>query len=137
MKELVLDTSVAVAWYLPEDFSAAARRWQQSLLTEQIALFAPSLHFWEFANVLRSYVSRREIDEALATEIYELHLEAPIAAVEPERASVLSAAFEYRATAYDAVYIAICLEHDLALLTAEKSTTPWVVKLAHRAELVR
>ena len=137
MKELVLDTSVAVAWYLPEDFSAAARRWQQSLLAEQIALFAPSLHFWEFANVLRSYVSRREIDEALATEIYELHLEAPIAVVEPERASVLSAAFEYRATAYDAVYIAICLEHDLALLTAKKSTTPWVVKLAHRAELVR
>ena len=137
MKELVLDTSVAVAWYLPEDFSAAARTWQQSLLAEQIALFAPSLHFWEFANVLRSYVSRREIDEALATEIYELHLEAPIAAVEPERASVLSAAFEYRATAYDAVYIAICLERDLALLTAEKSTTPWVVKLAHRAELVR
>jgi len=137
VKELVLDTSVAVAWYLPEDFSAAARTWQQSLLAEQIALFAPSLHFWEFANVLRSYVSRREIDEALATEIYELHLEAPIAAVEPERASVLSAAFEYRATAYDAVYIAICLERDLALLTAEKSTTPWVVKLAHRAELVR
>lgn len=29
MSTFVLDTSVAVAWYLPEDFAPAARLWQQ------------------------------------------------------------------------------------------------------------
>jgi len=43
MKSLVLDTNVAVAWYLPEDFSAAARRWQSRLLDNEVRLVVPSL----------------------------------------------------------------------------------------------
>jgi predicted nucleic acid-binding protein len=137
MKALVLDASVAMAWYLPESFSTAARRWQRLMLEGQIELVVPSLHYWEVANVLRTYVVRGEIDAALATEIYALHLEAPLTVKEPDRAEVLAAALRYTSTAYDAVYIALALGSDPSLLTAERTTTPWVVKLGRRIKSVR
>jgi predicted nucleic acid-binding protein len=137
MSTYVLDTSVAVAWYLPEDFSPAAKRWRDRMLDGHDSLLVPSLHYWELGNVLRTYVRRGELEAALAAEIYALHLDAPLETTEPDRASVLDTALRYEATMYDAVYIALALERDTGLLTAERTTRPWVVKLGRRAERVR
>jgi len=133
----VLDTSVAVAWYLEEVFSASARAWQERLLTGKVVLVVPSLHYWEFANVLRTLVHCRELREDLAREIYELHMDAPLKKAEPEEKSILDIALQYGATAYDAVYISLCLSRDIPLITAEKTTTTWVTKLRDRIEAVR
>jgi predicted nucleic acid-binding protein len=133
----VLDTSVAVAWYLEEVFSASARAWQERLLTGKVVLVVPSLHYWEFANVLRTLVHCRELREDLAREIYELHMDAPLKKAEPEEKSILDIALQYGATAYDAVYISLCLSRDIPLITAEKTTTAWVTKLRDRIESVR
>lgn len=137
MNTYVLDTSVAVGWYLDEAFSDSARTWQEKLLQGKITLLVPLLHYWEFANVLRTLVQRRELSEPLAREIYELHLEAPLERAEPDERKVLDVAFEYGATAYDAVYITLSLSRNVPLITAEKTTTPWVVKLRDRIEPVR
>ncbi|MBI5583479.1 MAG: type II toxin-antitoxin system VapC family toxin [Deltaproteobacteria bacterium] len=137
MNTFVLDTSVAVAWYLDEVFSPAARLWQDRMLSGKAQLIVPSLHFWEFANILRILVWRRELDADLGREILELHLEAPLEEGEPDRKTVLDTALEYRTTAYDAVFISLCLSRDVPLITAEKTTTAWVVKLADRIEAVR
>jgi predicted nucleic acid-binding protein len=136
VRSLVLDTSVAIAWYLPETFRAAARVWQSRLLDGRVRLVVPGLHYWEFGNVLRTYVMRSELEVDLAQQIWGLHLEAPLEVVEPERAEVFATALEYGATVYDAVYIALGLSLDLTLLTAERTTTPWVVKLGRRVESV-
>ncbi len=47
MNAAVLDTSVAIAWYLQEVFATSARHWQAKLLSQELTLFVPSLHFWE------------------------------------------------------------------------------------------
>jgi predicted nucleic acid-binding protein len=133
----VLDTSVAVAWYLDEAFSTSARVWLERLMTGKIVLVVPSLHYWEFANVLRTLVQRRELTEDLAREIYDLHMDARLEREEPEEKSVLDIALQYGATAYDAVYISLSLSRDIQLITAEKTTTPWVKKLRNRIEAVR
>jgi predicted nucleic acid-binding protein len=137
MNTYVLDTSVAVAWYLDEVFSPSARIWQDRLLSGKAILVVPSLHYWEFANVLRTLVQRRELSEDLALEIFELHLEAPLEQTEPEKKAVMKRALEYGATAYDAVYISLCLAEGFPLITAEKTTTAWVAKLRDRIEAVR
>jgi len=72
----------------------------------------------------------------MAAEIYELHLDAPLEIAEPERALVLDTALDYESTMYDAVYIALCLTLDAPLVTAERTTTPWVVKLKDRIRSV-
>lgn len=137
MNAYVLDTSVAIAWYLEEVFSASAREWQERLLAGKVVLIVPSLHYWEFANVLRTLVQRRELPGPIAREIYELHMDAPLEKAEPEERSILDIALQYGATAYDAVYISLCLSRDIPLITAEKTTTSWVTKLRNRIETVR
>jgi predicted nucleic acid-binding protein len=132
----VLDTCVAVAWYVEEVFSTSARLWQERLLTGKVVLVVPLLHYWEFANVLRTLVHRCELPEELAREIYELHMDAPLDRGEPEEKSVLDTALQYNATAYDAVYISL-FSRNIPLITAEKTTTPWVTKLRDRIESVR
>lgn len=136
MSRFVLDASVAVAWYLPEAFSSAARLWQRRMLGGELSFAVPSLHYWEVGNVLRTYVRRAELDAATAEEIFRLHLEAPLRPAEPERDNILRRALQYQATTYDAVYIELALSLDAPLVTAERSTTSWVTKLGRHARSV-
>jgi predicted nucleic acid-binding protein len=130
-RTFVLDTSVAIAWYLPETFSTEAREWQKNLLKNTVALLVPRhLHYLEFSNVLRTHVRRGEIDRDLAREIYALHLEAPLREIDIAMADVLETALEFESTTYDATYISLSLTQGAPIVTAERSTTPWVVKLA-------
>lgn len=137
MSTYVVDTSVTVAWYVEQSFSRAAREWQDRLLGGKVRLLAPGLHYWEFANVLRTLVLRRELTDGLARDIFDLHLDAPIEAAEPDRRAVLSAALEYGAAAYDAVFIAVAVSSEIPLITAERTTTRWVAKLGKLVEPVR
>lgn len=134
MNTLVLDASVAVAWYLPETFQAAAREWQQKVLEGSVSLVVPDLHFWEVGNVLRTYVRRGELGPGLAAEIYGAHLEAPLDVLEPERSGVLETALEMDCTVYDAVYVALARFLEVKLLTAERKTRPWVVRLGDQVQ---
>lgn len=137
MKTYVLDTSVAAAWYLPERFAVAARRWQKRLVENRVRLLVPSLHFWELGHVLRTYVRRGELESGLAQEVFALHLDAPLEVAEPERSEVLTTALEMDATMYDAVFIALARGQGVPLLTAERKTTPWVIRLGKLVEPVR
>jgi len=106
------------------------------MLKGEANLCVPSLHFWEFGNVLRTYVRRGELERSIAQEIYQLHLESPLVPMEPDQHKTLECAFDYDATMYDAVYIALCRSLDVPLITAEKTTRPWVVKLGDNVRVV-
>jgi len=133
---VVVDTSVTLAWYLEESFSLPARDWQQRILDGHVRTMVPGLHYLEFANALRTYVSRRELTGEQAETIFALHLDAPLEVVEPPRATLLSVALAFGATAYDAAFISLAQAHDCPLVTAERTTTPWVVKLGKLAVTV-
>ncbi len=137
MNLFVVDTSVTLAWYLSEEFSPSARSWQDRLLNGKARLLVPSLHYWEFENALRTLVARRVIDPGAALDIVDLHLDAPLEVAEPDRREVFRLALEYEATVYDAVFIGLALARDVPLVTAERTTTRWVTKLADRIEPVR
>ena len=132
MTSYVLDTSVAIAWYLPEVFTDAARTWQSKLMNGEVTFHVPTLHYWEIANVLRSHVRRGQINLDLATDIWGVHLDAALQTTDPEVDEVFATAVEHDATAYDAVYIALAIQLDLRLLTAERASTAWFKKLGQR-----
>lgn len=137
MTRCVLDTSVAVAWYLPEEFSESAISWQDRMLEDEVRLVVPRLHFWELGNVLRTYVRRAELDADTAREIFSVHLAAPLEIEEPPREGVLKTSLDYGATVYDAVFIRLSLDLRIPLLTAERTTTPWVSRLGGGALTIR
>jgi predicted nucleic acid-binding protein len=104
------------------------------MLERRVRLLVPSLHYWEVGNVLRTYVRRGELSRSDAEEIHAVHLEAPLEVAEPDRSDVLHTALDYGATVYDAVYLTLSLSLNAPLVTAERSTTPWVLRLG---DLVR
>jgi predicted nucleic acid-binding protein len=130
---VVLDTSVAFAWYLNESFSQVARQWQERILSGTVHAMVPQLHYEEFASVLRTCIRRGELQAELAEDIFSLHLDAPLDTVETPRQALLATALRFDCTAYDGVYISLAETYECPLLTAERSTTPWVVKLGARA----
>jgi predicted nucleic acid-binding protein len=118
MKKVVVDTSVAVKWFVPEVHSDAAVR----LLEPEIVLCAPGLIGPELANTLwkktrRGEISRREADEILAA-FDNLPLE-----IVPTK-FLLPAAFEIAATldrtVYDGVYVALAVAQECSLFTANR-----------------
>lgn len=137
MIKRVLDTSVACAWYLPESFAASARAWQRKMVEGEVQLLVPGLHALEFGNFLRTYVGRGELATDLAKEIYSTHLQAPLQWEEPVRSTLLDLAMTYETTTYDATYISLALHFKAPLLTAGRTTTPWVVKLGKLVDVVR
>lgn len=103
----------------------------------EVQFLVPGLHVLEFGNVLRTYVRRGELAADLAREIYSTHLQAPLQWEEPVRSTLLDLAMTYQATTYDAAYISLAVHYKVPLLTAERTTTPWVVKLGKLVDVVR
>jgi predicted nucleic acid-binding protein len=74
---------------------------------------------------------------SLAEDVYAIHLEAPLDTVSPPNDALLATALTFRTTVYDAAFIALSLTYDCPLVTAERTTTPWVTKLGDKALVVR
>jgi predicted nucleic acid-binding protein len=115
---LVVDSSVAVKWFVPEQHSEAAAR----LLDEGIELVAPDLLYAEFANVLWKKVRRSEIDAAEAALVLRALEDVPLESV-PSRdlaGPALRIALETGRTAYDSLYVALAEMYECSLVTGDE-----------------
>jgi len=133
MNRMVLDTSVAIAWYFDESFSRNARLWLKRFQEEEVDFVVPDLHFIEFGNVLRTFTKRESISSKVAQFIHEAHLQSLLSRKNPDESALLETALEYNATVYDASFIQLALEEQIPLLTAERRTREWVRKLGNLA----
>ncbi len=115
---LVVDTSVAVKWYIPEPGSAAAVR----LLAGEDLLLAPDLLGPELGNVLWKKVRRGELTPREAGECAIAFVElCPVSmlASAPYLPAALEIALRYGRTVYDALYLALALERGARYVTAD------------------
>jgi predicted nucleic acid-binding protein len=113
----VVDASVAIKWFLPENHSDAAFR----LLAQQHTLSAPDLIFSEFSNVLWKRIRKNEISKSEADSTLEgllaLHLQ-----VQPSQSLIplaLEIACRVNRTVYDSLYLAAAIGLPSLLVTAD------------------
>lgn len=118
MTPLVVDSSVAVKWFVPEALSEVAAR----LLEPGYDLTAPDLLVPEFGNVLWKKMRRNEIRRHEALEIVAALGEVPLTIVGSAAlvAPALEIAAAYGRTVYDALYVALAVARDCALVTADE-----------------
>lgn len=125
MKPTVIDASVAVKWFIPESASTEAMKF----LHGRYRLAAPELVYIEVANVLwklhqRSVLSR---DETLS--LVEDLLSLPLMIHDSK--TILGAALEIatatQRTVYDSLYLALAIELDGIVITADER---WVNALS-------
>lgn len=120
----VVDASVAVKWIVPEEHEAAA----EAVLGEDVERIAPEFLLVETANVLRTKLSRGQIDAQQARGGLGL-VTAAISTFVADR-ELAGRAFEIAAdmghSVYDCLYLACAERADAHVITADR-------RLAERA----
>lgn len=118
-RRLVVDSSVAAKWLLPEADSDAAAR---LLEDDDVAFHVPELFDAELGNVLWKRVQRRELSTADAAETVALVNRIP--ATRHTHADLLEHAFalavELSISVYDALYVSLALVLDAPLVTSDQ-----------------
>ncbi|MGD0886789.1 MAG: type II toxin-antitoxin system VapC family toxin [Thermodesulfovibrionales bacterium] len=118
MKRFVVDASIAIQWYLPEDYSEYAER----LLSPEIELLIPDLLFSELANIVWKQVIRHDYARQKASTILETLEAVPFQIWSAK--SLMSHAFAIacltKRTFYDSLYVALAENTACKMVTADR-----------------
>jgi len=118
--EIVLDASVILKWFLPEDKSSEAKFLREKHLKNEITICLPQLLVFEIANAL---VNKNELllsDINLAIEILFFTNPKFFDCVEELIQETAKIARKYKITVYDASYIALARALSCKFITADK-----------------
>ena len=125
---IVLDASVTMAWFFPDEATGFTEALLESLGTRQV--WVPALWVAECANVLQSAARRGRLLPGRRVEIAQELAELPVT-VDAELPSVVPLdrlAATHSLSAYDATYLELAQRRKLPLATLDRS-----LQLAARA----
>jgi predicted nucleic acid-binding protein len=119
-REALLDTSVAVKWFVPEEDSEKALSLRRAQEDRELQLYAPEVLLMELANALRysSEFSAGEIIEALETPFELRILLIPFSLDALNLAVTLS--IEHDLAVYDAYFLALAQAMEIPLITVDR-----------------
>lgn len=119
----VIDSSMALAWALPDEMSEEAERFLSRMLTGNI-FWVPALWWYEIANALLMAQRRKRLSEAERIRLTELYRDLPIQtdmALDLDIIGRLHAlSTEYNLSAYDAAYLELAQRRGLGLATVDR-----------------
>jgi predicted nucleic acid-binding protein len=116
---LVIDASVALGWYFPDEINRTAEAARRHFATNRA--IAPSLWWFEIRNALVMGERRGRIDATQTVEILAqldalpIHLDR-----EPDGGAILAVAREYQLSFYDAAYLELARRLDAPLATLDR-----------------
>ena len=117
MSEIVVDTSVVVKWYIPEQHHEQARALRDAYLDGEFDLVAPAFMPFEAVNALKysgHYEGERLEEASKSLPEYGIDLVSF-----NKTGSVTEIANNLDITIYDAAYIALAQNHDTKAYTAD------------------
>jgi predicted nucleic acid-binding protein len=118
----VLDCSVAAKWVLPEPDRGPSLLLFDRYGSGEISLIAPDLLLSEFASLLAKRNRRQQISAAEAHRAFELMTKcAPrLFDMRPRLPRALDLSLRHQMSLGDCVYLALAIEHQCPLLTADR-----------------
>jgi len=114
---IVVDSSVAMKWFVPEAFSDRAVRF----LSGDYELLAPDLLIPECGNVLWKRIARNELAADEGRDILKALGRAPVKIVGSQLLvePALEIATAFKRTVYDALYVALAVTRGCLFVTAD------------------
>ncbi|MGQ4892773.1 MAG: type II toxin-antitoxin system VapC family toxin [Candidatus Njordarchaeia archaeon] len=122
-KVYVVDTSIAVKWFVPEAYSEQALEILRSFSEGEVELYAPSTLKIEFSNVIRKYYIKGLIGKEDVKKIIGSMSKIDLNYVDLSWGllkQALDLALAFNLTVYDGVYLAIAKNVKGILVTADK-----------------
>jgi predicted nucleic acid-binding protein len=122
MPHLVVDSSVAVKWFLPEPYSTEARKILDEYRNGLISFLAPDLINAEFGNIIWKKHVFQGLAASDAQSIMDDFRALPLTFV--PTATLLDDAYklavQHRRTVYDSLYLALSLREGCCFVTADE-----------------
>ena len=119
----VIDSSIALAWALPDETSKGAERFLSRISIRSI-LWVPALWWYEMANALLTAQRRKRLTEAERIRLMELYRKLPIRTDVILDSDIMlrfhTLAVEYNLSAYDAAYLELAERRGLGLGTVDR-----------------
>ena len=119
----VVDSSIALAWGLPDETSQEADRFLSRISMRGI-LWVPALWWYEMANALLVAQRRKRLGEAERVRLMELYRRLPIRTDVSLDSDIMwrlqTLAIEYNLSAYDAAYLELAQRRSLGLATVDR-----------------
>jgi predicted nucleic acid-binding protein len=118
----VVDASVGVKPYLPEDLSESAKRLFRTLRAGKVDLFVPDLFYSECANIFVKYVRRFNTPPAHARQSLTNLRSLPLLSTSGSElfTSAFDLALDHGISAYDASYLALAQKLSAPVITADE-----------------
>jgi predicted nucleic acid-binding protein len=123
MKELVIDASVILKWYLPdEEFAQKALNILYRHVSGEIALYAPTILPYEILNALIVAERMGRVNEEVTKNAFNAFLDLEIGFLNPflDYQGIISLARSFDRSVYDASYLAVANKRDIDFLTGDK-----------------
>jgi len=119
--ELILDTSVAVKFHVPEEHHQQARQLQDRFEEGAMSLLAPGTVLPEVFNAFWQKYRRKELTLVEVRQGWELISELPLALYAPEdlMPRAVDIAFETGVIIYDALFLALAEDAETIVITAD------------------
>ncbi|MEW6375278.1 MAG: type II toxin-antitoxin system VapC family toxin [Thermodesulfobacteriota bacterium] len=119
----VIDSSIALAWALPDETSKEADRFLSRFLVRNI-FWVPALWWYEMANALLMAQRRKRLTEAERIRLIELYRKLPIQTDMTLDSDIMgrfhTLAIEYNLSAYDTAYLELAQRRGLGLATVDR-----------------
>jgi predicted nucleic acid-binding protein len=117
----VVDTSVAAKWILNEPGHGEALEWLERSVQGEISLLSPDLLLLEFASLISKRNRRKQMTDGQAREAYEMMVRfAPrLVETQPRLELALELSLSNALSLWDCVFLAVAIEHQCALITAD------------------
>ncbi len=133
MTAYVIDASVILKWFVPEEHSEPALRLKHT----DARLHAPAFLTLEVGNVLSKKRHRGELTALDAEDIWRAFRRAPVRrhADEPLVLAAFDLAHLTKQSLYDSLYLALAMKLDLPFLTADRKFYQALQHGEHRSRL--
>jgi predicted nucleic acid-binding protein len=123
MRELVLDASVVLKWYLPdEECGREAFNILEQHVAGNVALFAPAILPFEVLNALLVAERMARIAEEVTEKAFHAFLELEIDFQDStdNYQDILFVARSFQRSVYDASYLSLAVKKDIDFVTGDK-----------------
>lgn len=130
MKLPVIDASVALKWFFPEENSAIAR----SFLSERNQFVVPDLFWIETSNIISKKVRKSELSIKEAERIIQIleSMNFLTISFDQIKAEAFFISTRFSITLYDACYLAVAVNYKGNLFTADIRMSNEIKKTAYK-----
>ena len=121
-RQIIIDSSVAIKWYLPDEFSDSDLKIKSAFAKGTILIAVPLLFFYEINNILRTTIKNLRITREASVRAYQDLLELNFTSYSSKELfkMALEKALVLDITSYDASYVCLAEYLQTPFFTADE-----------------